>query len=230
MQTSTDSEKNDCRPYVLFIGGFMDGYSKVVYQVYEAYKAEMDTHAGRQYVYYQRHYPWYRGFNKHLNQMIDGQAAYFSRFKQTVVIVAHSWGATTAMRLIKNRLALQGMTVRLLVTCDPVGSIKSMQRSSAIERWRNVYVDYTLPGNRFHIRDEIPFSSNTVAKIDSLLKLPAQPFGIKGGPLGASAQADVNEAVCCNGDPGAEVLEMADAHAQVDLMFAQVKTEVAGIL
>lgn len=117
---------------VLFVGGFFDSVSQVMFGCAQNYAAQQGR-AAMQDVYYRGYgVPGYMG----------KLAVSYQKAGQRVILVGHSWGADAAIHGIVPQLI---RPADFVATLDPVGRFpgKPRQKPANIESWVNVYVDYT---------------------------------------------------------------------------------------
>jgi pimeloyl-ACP methyl ester carboxylesterase len=100
---------------VVFIGGFLDGYSHYVRSFQEAY---------------QQKYPEIKTFYFEWDEKKKIQAC-LERFEEEATVIGHSYGATTAISL------LQEYEIDLLITVDPVSRFSTHKRPK-VKHWINI--------------------------------------------------------------------------------------------
>ena len=122
---------------VVFIGGASDDWRqpllKSVFAPYE--KAYGRGNNRRQDIAYSE------SGVKHVPSLMQKWA----KANQKIVLVGHSWGGDSVIRLAENK-ENSNIPIKLLVTLDPVSLRKNGNQSKpkTVERWVNVYVDYNL--------------------------------------------------------------------------------------
>ncbi len=117
-------------PLVIFVGGFCDSLVKVMVRLHRECQF---SHQVKVY------YPHTMG------KTIEEQIVYWkTKTTQPVVLIGHSYGADTSVRVVE-RLAAHhpGITVDLLITLDPVSRRGGVPRAPlrAAKRWLNARVD-----------------------------------------------------------------------------------------
>ncbi len=115
----------------LIMGGFMDGILGRAFAV----AGLLPPFICRSYdVYYREHDE---------DQAARRLVLRYGRIGRPIIVIGHSWGASTAALDVLSAPFVRRVPVRALLTLDPVG-VRKPEALPSVRRWRNVYVDYDM--------------------------------------------------------------------------------------
>lgn len=135
MDLSCDEQKNSNthKNLVIFIGGLMDSYHRVVFREFAQFQQESYPKLA--------HIPFgakiYTTFN-HKN-LFTSWLPFLVDSGYHLYIFAHSWGAANICKVI-SRLNLTPASIPLLTTMDPVGYWIPRYKPQGIKLWVNLYI------------------------------------------------------------------------------------------
>ncbi len=185
-QLPLDNNYQPRHTLVVFIGGAMDDvYGPVLQGVFIPYRLR---NAQQQDIAYATH-----GSVRAIVELVGR----WHKAGKKIVLVGHSWGANSAMRVARNLETT--CQIELLVTLDAVSRRlpgKQIHKPGTVKQWLNIYIDYRKASMEY---------SNTVARL--------------GGYWGYCRHADEN--IRLSRDGAEEV-----THAQAARMFREVADRV----
>lgn len=131
------------RPLVIFIGGFADEATKVMYTTCKMYAAR---HKSYQDIYYRPH---------DQGAVVRGFVEKYAAAGQKVAVIGHSWGGNTAVYEVAMKAKSR---ITTLGTLDPVSKAGPPDtKPSNVDLYVNIYINYLLA--------ETQNNANSIARI-----------------------------------------------------------------